>query len=89
MEIVGSPDGERLRYIPRVVEHGYHAERLKSLTGLETTENQARRLLGDIRAFGTELQQQRAAESVRTGVPLRACRRTSSRCAGSTSGSSR
>ena len=42
------------------------------MTGLETTENQARRLLGDIRAFGTELQQQRAAESARTGVPLRA-----------------
>ena len=61
MEIVGSPDGERLRYIPRVVEHGFHSERLKSLTGLETTENQARRLLGDIRTFGTELQQQRAA----------------------------
>ncbi len=72
MEIVGSPDGERLRYIHRVVEHGFHSERLKSMTGLETTENQARRLLGDIRAFGTELQQQRAAESARTGVPLRA-----------------
>ena len=72
MEIVGSPDGQRLRYIPRVVEHGFHSERLKSLTGLETTENQARRLLGDIRAFGTELQQQRARESARSGVPLRA-----------------
>ncbi|MET0907826.1 MAG: DUF4032 domain-containing protein, partial [Ilumatobacteraceae bacterium] len=28
--------------------------------------------LGDIRTFGTELQQQRATESARTGVPLRA-----------------
>src|SRR4029078_12337902 len=72
MEIVGSPDGDRLRYIPRVVEHGFHSERLKSLTGLETTENQARRLLGDIRTFGTELHQHRAAESARTGVTLRA-----------------
>ena len=26
----------RLRYIPRVVEHGFHSDRLKSLTGLET-----------------------------------------------------
>ena len=72
MEIVASPDGERLRYIPHVVEHGFHSDRLKSLTGLETTENQARRLLGDIRAFGTELQHRHAAASVRTGVPLRA-----------------
>ena len=72
MEIVGSPDGERLRYIPRVVEHGFHSERLKSLTGLETTENQARRLLGDIRTFGTELQQQPCRGSARTGVTLRA-----------------
>jgi hypothetical protein len=71
MEIIGSPDGERLRFIPRVVEHGFHSERLKSLTGLETTENQARRLLGDIRTFGTELQQQRAQASAESGVPLR------------------
>ena len=71
MEIVGTPDGDRLRYIPRVVEHGFHSERLKNLTGLETTENQARRLLADIRAFSTELNQKRAAESAHTGVPLR------------------
>ena len=71
MEIVGSPDGDRLRYIPRVVEHGFHSDRLKSLTGLETTENQARRLLADIRAFSRELQHRHAAASARTGVPLR------------------
>ncbi len=61
MEIVDTGDGDRLRYIPRVVEHGFHSERLRSLTGLDTTENQARRLLDDIRAFGTELQQERMA----------------------------
>ncbi len=71
MEIVASADGDRLRYVPRVVEHGFHIERLKNMTGLETTENQARRLLGDIRAFGTELHQQRAQESAATGVALR------------------
>lgn len=71
MEIVASPDGNRLRYIPRVVEHGFHSERLKSLTGLETTENQARRMLGDIRAFSAELNQHRLAESALTGRPLR------------------
>jgi len=62
MEIVDTQDGRgTLRYMPRVVEHGYHAQRLKNLTGLTTTENQARRLLNDIRAFGAELQQARRA----------------------------
>jgi hypothetical protein len=55
MEIVATEDGERLRLIPRVVEHGYHQDRLKHLTGLVTEENQARRLLNDIRSFGAEL----------------------------------
>ncbi len=71
MDIVDDADGGRLRYIPRVVEHGFHSDRLKNLTGLETTENQARRLLGDIRAFGGELHQERAAASASTGMPLR------------------
>jgi tRNA A-37 threonylcarbamoyl transferase component Bud32 len=56
MEMVTTEDGERLRYIPKVVEHGYHAERLAALTGLETGENQARRMLQDIREYGAELQ---------------------------------
>jgi hypothetical protein len=60
-----------MRFIPRVVEHGYHRLRLKNLTGLETTENQARRLLNDIRAFGAELLQQRSATSAATGTTLR------------------
>lgn len=71
MDIVGDPSAGHMRYIPRVVEHGYHSLRLRNLTGLETTENQARRLLGDIRAFGAELQQQRAIEVAETGIPLR------------------
>ncbi len=57
MEIVETGEGERMRFIPRVVEHGFHSQRLQSLTGLNTTENQARRLLDDIRSFGAELQQ--------------------------------
>ncbi len=72
MEIISSPGGDQLRYIPRVVEHGFHSERLRNLTGLETTENQARRLLGDIRAFGTELHQERARASDESGITLRA-----------------
>jgi hypothetical protein len=56
MEVVTTEDGTGLRYIPKVVEHGYHAERLASLTGLVAGENQARRMLHDIRVFGAELQ---------------------------------
>jgi hypothetical protein len=55
VEVVSTADGQRLRLRPRVVEHGYHTERLRSLTGLETQENQARRLLQDIHAFGANL----------------------------------
>jgi tRNA A-37 threonylcarbamoyl transferase component Bud32 len=56
MEIVTTEDGERMRYVPKVVEHGYHAERLASLTGLVAGENQARRMLQDIHEYGAELQ---------------------------------
>ncbi len=56
MEVVTDPDGATIRYVPKVVEHGYHAERLASLTGLVAGENQARRMLQDIQAFGAELQ---------------------------------
>ncbi|MGA9277237.1 DUF4032 domain-containing protein, partial [Ilumatobacter sp.] len=61
MDIVDDAGEGHLRYIPRVVEHGFHAERLRALTGLDTTENQARRLLGDIRSFGQALNQDRQA----------------------------
>ncbi len=71
MDIVGNPADGQLRYIPRVVEHGYHRQRLKNLTGLETTENQARRLLADIRGYGAELHHRRAVESAETGQTLR------------------
>lgn len=36
---------------PRVVESGFHSRRLLRLTGLDTGENQARRLLSDIESF--------------------------------------
>lgn len=68
MEIVDNVDGDRLRYIPRVVEHGFHSERLHNLTGLETTENQARRMLDDIRSFGHELNRDRQAK-IEAGRP--------------------
>jgi hypothetical protein len=56
MEVVTAGDGSSLRYVPKVVEHGYHADRLASLTGLNAGENQARRMLHDIKVFGAELQ---------------------------------
>src|SRR5262245_3010382 len=43
MEVVTTGDGSTLRYVPKVVEHGYHADRLANLTGLVAGENQARR----------------------------------------------
>jgi hypothetical protein len=57
MEVVTTEDGASLRYVPKVVEHGYHADRLASLTGIVAGENQARRMLRDIQVFGAELQQ--------------------------------
>lgn len=56
MDIISSDDGSRLRFVPRVVEHGYHSQRLADLTGLDTQENQARKLLNAIREFGAWLQ---------------------------------
>lgn len=55
LEVVTTTDGRHLRVVPRVVEHGFHAERLQRMTGLHTGENQARRLLDDIKAFATGL----------------------------------
>jgi hypothetical protein len=61
MEVLADEGGNHLRLVPRVVESGYHQDRLLALTGLWAGENQARRLLDDIRSFGAELQ-------ARTGV---------------------
>jgi hypothetical protein len=56
MEVIADEEGQRLRFVPRVVESGYHQDRLLALTGLWAGENQARRLLDDIRGFAAELQ---------------------------------
>jgi tRNA A-37 threonylcarbamoyl transferase component Bud32 len=57
LELTSTADGTRMRLLPRVVEHGYHATQLQRLTGLSTGENQARRLLHDIRRYGVVLEQ--------------------------------
>jgi tRNA A-37 threonylcarbamoyl transferase component Bud32 len=64
MEVVTNDDGTSVNFIPRVVEHGHSAERLKNLTGLTTGENQARRMLHDIRGYSAWLQGE-------TGQPLK------------------
>jgi hypothetical protein len=46
---------DRLRVTPALVEEGHHSRELRRLTGLEVQENQARRLLNDIAAFGAYL----------------------------------
>ena len=48
--------GDKLRVTPALVEEGHHSRELRSLTGLEVQENQARRLLNDIAAFGAYLE---------------------------------
>ena len=48
MDIVPDPEGNRVRLQPRVVEAGHHSRELRSLTGLDVEEAQARRMLNDI-----------------------------------------
>ncbi len=47
--------GHRLRVTPAIVEEGHHSRELSRLTGLMVQENQARRLLNDIAAYGAYL----------------------------------
>lgn len=56
LELVSTGGGTRLRMVPRVVEHGFHQQRLRTLTGLQAEENQARRLLNDISRYGAVIE---------------------------------
>ena len=51
MDIVTEAQGTRVRLQPRVVEAGHHSRELRTLTGLDVEEAQARRLLNDIAGF--------------------------------------
>jgi tRNA A-37 threonylcarbamoyl transferase component Bud32 len=57
LELMTTGNGTQLRLVPRVVEHGYHIQKLRSLTGIEAGENQARRLLNDISRYRAVLEQ--------------------------------
>ena len=51
----------RVRLQPRVVEAGHHSRELRTLTGLDVEEQQARRMLNDIARFSAHLGLERAA----------------------------
>ncbi|MGB3956013.1 MAG: DUF4032 domain-containing protein [Brooklawnia sp.] len=51
LDIRTSPDGSTVRIQPKVVDAGHHSRRLLRLTGLDTEENQARRLLNDLDTY--------------------------------------
>ena len=53
LAVVRSAGGDELRIRPTLVEEGHHSRELARLTGLRVQENQARRLLNDLRAFAS------------------------------------
>lgn len=64
LDIRTSPDGSVIQIQPKVVDAGHHARRLMKLTGLDTQENQARRLLNDLDTFRARTNQQHVDESI-------------------------
>lgn len=58
IELLTTTDGNtRLRVHTQVAEAGRHRNQLFALTGLQVTENQARRLLNDVRSYRGHLEQ--------------------------------
>ena len=58
IELAAADGGFRLRLDPHVVEPGHHRRRLLMLTGLDTQENQARRMLNDLARFREQLERE-------------------------------
>ncbi|HYI59875.1 MAG TPA: DUF4032 domain-containing protein [Microlunatus sp.] len=56
--------GSTIRIQPKVVDAGHHSRRLLRLTGLDTEENQARRLLNDLDYYRARTHQQNADEAI-------------------------
>jgi hypothetical protein len=63
LELISTPDGNKLRIRTKVAETGEHVRRLFQLTGINAEDNQARRLLNDIAGFHGYLEQ-------KTGKPV-------------------
>ncbi|MEU0781158.1 DUF4032 domain-containing protein [Streptomyces sp. NPDC006173] len=51
MQIAHSSGGDTVTFVPKVVDAGHHQRQLLRLTGLDTEENQARRLLNDLESW--------------------------------------
>jgi len=64
LDITTDYAGSTIRIQPKVVDAGHHSRRLLRLTGLDTEENQARRLLNDLDSFRARTDQQGADESI-------------------------
>jgi hypothetical protein len=58
LAIKTSDQGTTVRIQPKVVDAGHHQRRLLRLTGLDTGENQARRLLNDLDSYSATLGKQ-------------------------------
>ncbi len=57
VELIPTPEGNKLRVRTRVAESGQFARKLFLRTGIDAGENQARRLLNDIASFRAYLEQ--------------------------------
>ncbi|MEV5469222.1 DUF4032 domain-containing protein [Streptomyces griseoincarnatus] len=51
MQIEHASNGDSVTFVPKVVDAGHHQRQLLRLTGLDTEENQARRLLNDLESW--------------------------------------
>ena len=64
LDIQTSADGSTIKIQPKVVDAGHHSRRLLRLTGLDTEENQARRLLNDLDTYRARTNQGQVDEAV-------------------------
>jgi hypothetical protein len=64
MDIRTDDGSSRIRIQPKVVDAGHHQRRLMRLTGLDTEENQARRLLNDLDTYRFRTGQAHVDEAV-------------------------
>jgi hypothetical protein len=55
LDIATDPGGSKLKVQPRVVEAGHHSRELRTLTGLDVEEAQARRMLNDLARYSAHL----------------------------------
>lgn len=64
LEIASGDEGTTFRIRPKVVDAGHHQRRLLRLTGLDTQENQARRMLNDLDSYAATLGRRGGDEEV-------------------------